>query len=198
MILVIQNGPIPTHIDKYIKQLIHIVKSYEENVSLINLNHYAAVVILGGPQRISLGIPPELNDVIGLIDNCAKMDKPLLGICLGCQLIAYYFGCEIRSSGTLRVDYLYKNIFRCHYDYIVPNDKITVLEEFEGMPYFINTKKMYGIQYHPDIPPEFVNKYLDNWEVANIAEKKSDIIDKHNQSLMDYLLNLIYPKITVS
>lgn len=198
MILVIQNGPISTYIDKYISQPIHIIKSYEENVSLINLDKYAVVIILGGPQRISLGIPPELSDVIKLIDNCAKLDKPLLGICLGCQLIAYYMGCEIKSSGYLRVDYSYKNIFRCHYDYVVPNNKITVLEEFEGMPYFININKMYGIQYHPDIPPEFVNKYLDNWYVANIAEKKSDIIDQNNQSLMDYLLNLIYPKIIVS
>ena len=197
MILVIQNGPISTHINKYINKPIRVVKSYEENVSLINLNEYVAIIILGGPQRISLGIPPELINVIKLIDNCAKMDKPLLGICLGCQLIAYYMECEIKS-GYLRVDYSYKNIFRCHYDYIIPNNKITVLEEFEGMPYFINTNKMYGIQYHPDIPPKFVNKYLDNWHVADIAEKKSEIINQNNQSLMDYLLNLIYPKITVS
>jgi len=197
MILIIQNGSIPTCIGKYINQPFKIIKSYEENLSLINLDAYSGIIILGGPQRLSQGIPVELIQVIELIKKCLEIGKPLLGICLGCQLLAHCVGCSIISSGGLFIDYQtkllnYEMIFRCHYDYIIPNNNVTVLDTFREMPYFIQINNSYGIQCHPDIPPEHVSKYLDNWHVASIAEQNSQNINQNNQLLMNYLLELLF------
>lgn len=56
----------------------------------------AGVVVLGGPQYVSdLDRFPYLRDEIAFIDDTMKADLPLLGICLGGQLIAAQLGATV-------------------------------------------------------------------------------------------------------
>lgn len=196
MILVIQNGYYPTYISKYINEEIIIIKSYEENVSLLNIEQYSIIIILGANYNISDGISEILNNVIDLIKQCIVMEKHVIGICLGCQIIAHVMGCDIVSSNKLHLDYNtkildFEYIFRCHKDYIIPNDKINVIASFDTMPYIIQSGKMYGIQCHPDIPSDYVIENLSHSKTVNVANKNRDIIEKNNQAMIDYLMDLI-------
>jgi len=132
--------------------------------------------------------------VVILIKRCIEINKPVFGICLGCQLIAYTLGCEIRPSGKLNVGYDTKilgfdHLFRCHYDYIIPNEKIHVLDYFDSMLYAFTYHKLFGIQCHPDIPPEYVTKYQSNPIINKLAEENHILIDQHNRELVTYILN---------
>jgi len=198
MILVIKNGYIQTFIGEYLDDNIEIVNSYEKDVMTLDLGKYSVIIILGGHQSVcnNRHISDELRNVMQLIEQCIMIQKPVIGICLGCHMIGRVLGCEIRTSGKLNLDYDtkildYECILRCHSDYVVPNDKITVLSYFDSMPYLIKYNNIYGIQCHPDIPPEKVHIFLNQTDILNFTKEHTDIINHNNRKLLSFILNEI-------
>lgn len=195
MLLVIQNGHIPTRVHTYLDEPYEIVKSFEINALELNLDRYSTIIILGGYQSVTkMGDYPYLQHVVEMIKKCIEIKKPLLGICLGCQLIAYTLGCEIKSSGKLNIGYNaeimgVKGIFRSHIDYIVPNDSIDIVEYFEDMPYLFKYDNfIYGIQCHPDVPPDYVKTYSSRECLHRIACDNKAVISENNKYVLDTLL----------
>lgn len=222
MLLIIQNGYLGTFISRYLDEDYEIIKSFETDVSQIDLNLYSIIIILGGHQSIATSsfidestdksneksddksndnsnnkfndkLDDKLQNVVSLIRKCVDINKPVFGICLGCQLIAHALGCEVKFSGKLNVGYDtnvlgFDNIFRCHHDYVVPNDAIEVIDIFESMPYVFKHNKLIGIQCHPDIPPDCVIKYQDSYSIRNTAKEKYQIIEKNNQAFISQIL----------
>ena len=198
MLLIIQNGTIEISINKYLDYEYRVVKSFDTDVSNIDPTEYDAIIILGGHQSVTmLSSYPYLINVVELIKKCIDKNIPTLGICLGCQLIAYAIGCDIKSCDKLNIDYDtsimgFDNIFRCHIDYTVPNDKIKVLEYVDNMPYlFVHNKCIYGIQSHPDISPESVVKFSNCPDTIAYAKKHSESIDKNNRIVINKLLEIM-------
>lgn len=229
MILIIQNGYLESAIGNYIKEDYHIVKSYngdyrsrdDKNLNRtfsvtsiansylddIDLSIYSVVIILGGHQSVrNIDKYKSLQSVINLIDRCYKNNKPVIGICLGSQLIAYYRGCEIKMCNdtdsqqtSLRVGYdvdieingiMYNNIFRSHLDCIIPNNNIEVLYSWEDMPYLIRSGCLLGIQCHPDIPPNEVSRFINVNKLKKRVNHSADEIDKSNQVIIDELIKM--------
>lgn len=227
MILIIQNGYLESAISTYIKDDFHIVKSYnsesrnnERRMSMndlsrsysissvansdldtIDLSNYSLVIILGGHQSvINIDKYKSLQSVINLIDRCYKINKPVLGICLGSQLIAYYRECEIKRCDNMKVGYdvdieinnvKYHNVFRSHVDHIIPNDKIEVLYSWENMPYLIKSGCLLGIQCHPDIPPTEVSRFININKLKKRNDYSPEEIHKNNQIIIDELIKMI-------
>ena len=196
MLLIIQNGYITPFISRYLDEPYEIIKSFETNVSEIDINKYSTIIILGGNQSVTnINNYIYLLNVVKLIQKCFVIEKPLVGICLGCQLIAYTLGCEIKSSGKLNIGYDanilgLNNIFRCHIDFIIPNNKISVLEYFDNMPYLYKYEKfVYGIQCHPDIAPECVQKYSNHAISNDYAKQNHEQINKTNTTILRIVLN---------
>lgn len=195
MILILQNGTIDTHINRYINEEYEIVKSFETNILEINLDKYSIIIILGGHQSvIEIDKHIHLQQIVKLINKCLKLKKPILGICLGCQLLAYALGCKIKYTGKINVDYNviifgYDNIFRCHEDQIIPNNKINIIDVFEDIIYSFNYGNSYGIQCHPDIPPEYTNIYQNYVDFSDYINKNYSKIDNNNQKVITLLLD---------
>lgn len=202
MILIIQNGFVTPSITRYLFYDYHIVKSFENNVADMEIDKYSLIIILGGYQSLrQINNYPYLLNVVELIKKCIFQKKPIFGICLGCQLVAYALGCNIRSDGKLYIGYDTKimnnqNVFRCHFDYIEPNDSIVVLEYFENMPYlYTHSDFIYGIQCHPDISPMDVYTYSGNIKANMFAIDNSDYINDTNKYIIDYIINKLLKKI---
>jgi GMP synthase-like glutamine amidotransferase len=76
------------------------IKSYKTDVMPI-LDDFDAVAILGSPTSCrDLAQYPQLQRVRDLMRECLAIDKPMLGICYGAQLLAYVAGAEVRRSDT--------------------------------------------------------------------------------------------------
>jgi GMP synthase (glutamine-hydrolysing) len=60
---------------------------------------YDGMVLLGGPMNVDQEARyPHLNQEIRMIEQALKLDIPVLGICLGSQLIAKALGATVRKN----------------------------------------------------------------------------------------------------
>jgi len=68
------------------------------------IDRYDALIVLGGPQMPDQGGRyPHLNVEMRCIEQALQQDMPVLGICLGAQLLAYTLGGGVRSMPTWEI-----------------------------------------------------------------------------------------------
>ena len=62
-----------------------------------NMDGYQGLIVLGGPMNVSeQSLRPHLRTELAVISQALKQQKPILGICLGSQLLAHALGAPIR------------------------------------------------------------------------------------------------------
>jgi GMP synthase (glutamine-hydrolysing) len=123
-------------------------------------------IILGGGPSIS-----ESGNSLDYIDNIIDIDVPVLGICLGHQLIAKSFGGEVSTSNTesyaqIEIDILKNNklfsgisspmkVWSSHKDEVktLPSDfEILAKSNICSIEVIKHKKRdIYGIQFHPEV-----------------------------------------------
>ena len=123
------------------------------------------------PEGIILGGGPSIERIGNCEDIIMQMDVPILGICLGHQIIANVFGGETKSAqiesyaqinlNILKEEGIFENVgdslkvWASHKDEV-----ITLPEDFEilansdkcaieAMKH--KNKEIYGIQFHPEV-----------------------------------------------
>lgn len=123
------------------------------------------------PEGLILGGGPSIEDTGNSEEYLKNFDIPILGICLGHQLIAKAYGGNIKTSDTesyakVEIDIsndenLFKDlapkmeVWSSHKDEVkeIPEDFEVLassnLCEVESFKH--NTKEIYGIQFHPEV-----------------------------------------------
>ncbi len=83
-----------------------IVKPYLGQNIPDSLDHHSGLAIGGGAQGVyEMDTYPYLSDEIRLIKSTASQGKPVIGLCLGGQLMAASFGAEVRKSPVREVGF---------------------------------------------------------------------------------------------
>ena len=84
--------------DSFVHNIVHYLESFDgvevsvfmnDKFYLEELEKFDKIVLSPGP-----GLPKEAGLLLDVID-CYKNKKSILGVCLGHQAIAEYFGCEL-------------------------------------------------------------------------------------------------------
>ena len=176
--------------DSFTYNLVHIieqftnfvvVKRYDE-INISNLTNFDKIVFSPGP-----GLPSDVKIMNKIID-AYKETKSILGVCLGHQAIAEYFGGSLinmpevnhgREFDTkiIKEDYLFKNVPNLfgtgrYHSWIVNNTNFP--NELEITSIDPNTKyimslrhKVFdirGVQFHPEsVMTKHGIKILENW-----------------------------------
>jgi GMP synthase (glutamine-hydrolysing) len=62
-----------------------------------NIDRYRGLIVLGGPMNVDEQHRyPHLTTELRAIESALRQDKPVLGICLGAQLLAHVLGAPVR------------------------------------------------------------------------------------------------------
>ena len=87
-----------------------------DEIDLSSISNYDKIVLSPGP-----GLPKDRVELFKIIDTCVKQNISLLGICLGHQAIAEYFGASLinlkevnhgieKNTVITKNDYIYSRI----------------------------------------------------------------------------------------
>ena len=176
--------------DSFVHNIIHYLESFDrvevtvflnDEFYLEQLQHFDKIVLSPGP-----GIPKEAGLLLDVIDFY-KDKKSILGVCLGHQAIAEYFGCSLTNldqplhgiATKLDItedDFLWNDlqeeIFIGHYHSWVVNPEtvsneliVTAVDEFANI--MALKHKHYdirGVQFHPEsvLTPQG-KTIIENW-----------------------------------
>ncbi len=149
---------------------------------------YAAIVILGGPMAVYDNLP-YLQQEQDLIKDAIKNNTPVLGVCLGSQLIAQAAGGLVyrgkkkeigwhsiyvtpASSNDIFRDVTDKTIkvFQWHYDtYDLPsNAKILAYSDLYPQAFRIGSAV--GLQFHLEVNKPLIESWMQEYRAAVSAE----------------------------
>ena len=147
-----------------------------------SLERYAAVVVLGGPMNADqIDDYPNLRTEVDILGKAVNRDMPVLGICLGAQLLAKALGgtvtqCPSREIGWHDVELTAEGmrdpvlaafadrqrVFQWHEDGIGLADGCTHLAQSEACPVqaFRYGEQAYGLQFHLEVDRGLIERWL--------------------------------------
>ena len=186
------------------------MRIFERNPIPSNLDAQAGLIIMGGPMSVYDHAQfPFLVDEQRLIEQTLKDDKPVLGVCLGSQVLAATLGAKVKSGAQKEIgwhpvellegaasDRLLSGLpsrftaFHWHGDvFDLPNGSITLaasdLTPCQGFRY---GRTAYGILFHLEVTEtiiqDLIREFRQELDAENIAA--ASIIQK----IEDYLPNL--------
>jgi len=157
-------------------------------ITLVNAKHeqlpkkdFALVVILGAPESANDNLP-YLQAEQQLVKKYVEKNIPVLGICLGSQLIAKTFGAKVYSGSLKEIGFYndlkihndtsffsgFKNpftVFHWHEDtFDLPEGAVRLASSEHYLNQAFQYKSAVGLQFHLEVNEEMVNLWLDNTE----------------------------------
>jgi len=158
-----------------------------------DVSRYDALIVLGGPQMPDQGdLHPHLNVEMCCIEEALKREIPVLGICLGAQLLAYTLGGGVRPMkeweiGWYDLEPTHQSaadpvfcalvephpVFQWHgYTFDLPKDAIHLAQSQtctnQAFRYGHNA---YGIQCHLELDERLINRWLSLPEYVQDIER---------------------------
>ena len=142
---------------------------------------FSLVVILGAPESANDDLPYLLAEQ-QLIKDCVEKNIPVLGICLGSQLIAKTFGAKIYRGPKKEIGFYndlkifndstlfsgFKNpftVFHWHADtFDLPENAIRLVSSEHYPNQAFQYRSAVGLQFHLEVNEDMVNLWLDNTE----------------------------------
>lgn len=189
---------------------------------------YDGLIILGGPMNACEDRNfPHLARVVELIRQFRREGKPVLGICLGAQLIARAFGSKVYQNDipelgftplfpTSEADEPWLHdypagmpMMQWHFDtFDLPTEARLLLTNgvCRNQAFRLGTN-IYGLQFHPEVTPEIVMNWMafkTDWIEANyphLFEQLRDQLVMHwvqSAQFTEKLANAWYDQVVAS
>ncbi len=142
---------------------------------------FSLVIILGAPESANDDLP-YLHAEQQLIKNYVEKNIPVLGICLGSQLIAKTFGAKVYGGSRMEIGFyndlkIYNNtaffsgfqnpftVFHWHGDtFDLPNGAVRLVSSEHYLNQAFQYKSAVGLQFHLEVNEEMINFWLDKTE----------------------------------
>ncbi len=158
------------------------------------------LIILGGPMHVGESTQfPHLLQEIKMIEEAIQKDIPVLGICLGAQLIAKTLGAEVQINQEREIgwhalelkeeakkDPLFKHfknkqpIFQWHRDtFDIPKGAVQLAQSsLCKNQAFRYQEKVYAFQFHLEVDKNLIERWLqvsDHQEILESVKEKMSV-----------------------
>jgi GMP synthase (glutamine-hydrolysing) len=198
---------------------IRYVNFHREPDAQPDVSRYHGLIVLGGPQMPDEGAKfPHLNVEMRCIEQALAQDMPVLGICLGAQLLAYALGGGVRPMEDWEIgwyglepthqaaaDPLFcaltetRPVFQWHgYTFDLPAGAVHLArsETCENQAFRYN-KHAYGLQCHLELDERLINRWLNYPEYRQDLEEHgrggdADAIREQTHRLIGQSIELSY------
>ncbi|WHI47960.1 type 1 glutamine amidotransferase [Microbulbifer sp. SSSA008] len=170
---------------------------------------FSGVIILGGMMNVcERERLPWLANEIAWVKNCIELPIPILGICLGAQILAYALEAEVRQlpqeemgwlpiRSTTALNFNLENVFQAHsYFFEIPEGAIC-LAESDLCPHqaFIFGKNVLGLQFHLEWSQTDVAKlFPEHFKIHGSPEA----LHRKGRNLLFQLLDAHFTQLNVS
>lgn len=151
-----------------------------------------AVISLGGPMNVYEDNKyPFLKDETEFLKKAISEEIPVLGICLGSQLLAKACGAKIKKAKTKEIGWykvnltdegrgepLFENlsselsVFQWHQDsFEIPEGGVHLAKSSSCLNQaFRFGRNAYGLQFHLEVTPEMVERWINKYVKKDCAE----------------------------
>lgn len=149
-----------------------------------DMDRYRGLVVLGGPMNVEdQAHRPHLRTELRVIERALAQDKPVLGICLGAQLLAHVLGAPVRRHPQPEIGWYeleltaagladpvlsplgaHSPVFQWHgCSYELPMGAVQLARtrtcEQQAFRY---GDRAYGLQFHPEVDQALIGRWLGN------------------------------------
>jgi len=213
-VLVIQNTNIEGLgiFEHLLKSDGYAIKTIHAKQEKIPTKKYSALIILGAPESVNDNLE-YLSNEIHLIQNYVECNLPVLGICLGSQLIAKAFGASVYSGIKKEIGFFHDlipenqnssslftgftnpfTVFHWHEEtFALPDGamRLASSNSYPNQAFKIGTAV--GLQFHIEVDDTMINLWLDKTKTlpANVKEKIRNDFEK-NIPILKQNLNHFY------
>ena len=162
-------------------------------------------IIYGGSQNVStLDRHPELSQELRWIEACLKSEMPLLGICLGAQLIAHVLGAAVKARDPRECEFGFYEIsptsnasddqsllpepmmfMQAHYEeFELPHAAVRLArsERYECQA-FKSGNNCFAVQFHPEV----TRPILDDWQADSWSDLMFDTAGAQSVAIQNEL-----------
>jgi GMP synthase-like glutamine amidotransferase len=141
-------------------------------------NDYSLLVVLGAPESANDNLDYLKNEMT-LIRQFVKKEKPVLGICLGSQLIAKSFGAQVFRGARKEIGFCHDlhientsklfsgfenpfTVFHWHGEtFDLPQNATWLVSSTDYVNQAFLLETAVGIQFHIEVTNEMINLWLD-------------------------------------
>lgn len=144
-----------------------------------DIREAGALIVMGGPMSVNDDLP-FIRQELDLIGDAVSLGKPVLGVCLGAQLIAKALGARVYANAVKEIGWypLYwtraaegdplchglaspETVFHWHgetFDLPAGAELLAYSEACSSQAYRVG-ENIYGLQFHLEVTPEMVAEW---------------------------------------
>jgi GMP synthase-like glutamine amidotransferase len=171
------------------------------------------IILMGGPMSVNDGLP-WIDRELALIRDMAAAGRPVLGVCLGAQLIAKALGARVYRNTVKEIgwfpvewtaeaqsDALFaglsspETVFHWHgetFDLPAGSERLACSKDCRNQA-FRTGNNVYGLQFHLEVTPEIISDWcVEDANCGDVRELEAPIDPYCNAARLRELSSLVF------